>query len=283
MRYGTSSIGWFIIGGVLSFIFMLVITVYTVDQGERGVILRNGAVIGTADPGLHFKLPIFDSIRYISVQSRKVDYPSLSTYSRDQQPADIKMSINYHVNIGSVDKVYSEYGSEENMIARLVDPKANSELKNVFGQFNAATAIQERERLNREVKEAVVRAVNSPSPEGPLSGPITVEGVQIENIDFSDAYEKSVEERMLAEVEVQKVKQNWEREKVQADIVETKANAEATAIKVKGEAEAAVIYARGKALRDNPGLVSLVQAEKWNGVLPSTMVPNSSIPIIGSK
>jgi regulator of protease activity HflC (stomatin/prohibitin superfamily) len=31
---------------------------YTVDQGERGVILRNGAVVGTAEPGLHFKMPL---------------------------------------------------------------------------------------------------------------------------------------------------------------------------------------------------------------------------------
>ena len=35
---------------------------YTVDEGDRGVILRNGAVIGVADPGLHFKLPFFDDV-----------------------------------------------------------------------------------------------------------------------------------------------------------------------------------------------------------------------------
>ncbi len=36
---------------------------YTVDQGGRGVILRYGAVIGVAAPGLGFKLPILDSIK----------------------------------------------------------------------------------------------------------------------------------------------------------------------------------------------------------------------------
>jgi uncharacterized membrane protein YqiK len=88
---------------------------------------------------------------------------------------------------------------------------------------------------------------------------------------------------MLAEVEVQKVKQNWEREKVQADIVETKAGAEATAIRLKGQAEADAINARGKALRDNPSLVGLVQAEKWDGKLPTTMIPNSALPIFNMK
>lgn len=210
----------------------------------------------------------------MSVQSRKVEYPNVHSYSRDQQPAVIKLSINYRMNPAEVAKIYEDYGSEENMVARLLDPRANQELKTVFGRFNAVTAIQERERLNSEVFNVVNAAVK---------GPVTIESIQIENIDFSDAYEKSIEERMLAEVEVQKVKQNWEREKVQADIVETKAKAEAKAIRLRGDADAAAIDAKGKALRNNPALVQLVQAEKWDGKLPTTMVPNGSLPMLNLK
>jgi len=35
---------------------------YTVDEGERGVVLRYGAVSGVAQPGLGFKIPVIDSI-----------------------------------------------------------------------------------------------------------------------------------------------------------------------------------------------------------------------------
>lgn len=247
---------------------------YTVDQGERAVILRTGAIIGVAEPGLNFKIPLLDAVRYLSVQSRKVEYERIHTYSRDQQPAELKLSINYRMNASEVSTIYEDYGSEVNLVSRLIDPRANQEVKTVFGQFNAVTAIQERERLNREVFEAISKSVQ---------GPLTVESVQIENIDFSDAYERSIEERMLAEVEVQKVKQNWEREKVQAEIVETKAKADAAAIRLKGEAEAAAINARGKALRDNPALVQLVQAEKWDGKLPTTMLPNGALPMMNLK
>ena len=85
---------------------------------------------------------------------------------------------------------------------------------------------------------------------------------------------------MLAEVEVQRVRQNLERERIQAEIVETQATAEANAIRLRGEAEALAIDARGRALRDNPDIVQLVQAEKWNGVLPTTMLPSNTVPII---
>jgi regulator of protease activity HflC (stomatin/prohibitin superfamily) len=112
---------------------------------------------------------------------------------------------------------------------------------------------------------------------------LIVESVQVENIDFSDAYEKSIEQRMLAEVEVQKVQQNAEREKVQAEIAVIQAKAQADAVKLQGDAEAHAINARGRALRDNPALIELVQAEKWDGKLPTTMVPGQTVPFINVK
>jgi regulator of protease activity HflC (stomatin/prohibitin superfamily) len=110
-----------------------------------------------------------------------------------------------------------------------------------------------------------------------------VDSVQIENIDFSDAYEQSIEQRMLAEVEVQKVQQNAQREKVQAEILVIQAKAQADAVKLQGDAEAHAINARGRALRDNPALIELVQAEKWDGKLPTTMVPGQTVPFINVK
>ena len=50
--------------------------------------------------------------------------------------------------------------------------------------------------------------------------------------------------------------------------------------KVKGEAEAEAIRARGAALRDNPDMIKLIQAERWNGILPTTMVPGAALPFV---
>jgi hypothetical protein len=54
-------------------------------------------------------------------------------------------------------------------------------------------------------------------------------------------------------------------------------------VKLQGDAEAHAINARGKALRDNPSLIQLVQAEKWDGKLPTTMVPGQTVPFINVK
>ena len=255
---------------------------YTVGEGYRGVTLRNGAVVGTAEPGLGFKMPIIDSVVDISVQSQAQLYENILAYSRDQQTAGLSLSVNYRLPADQVETIYREYGGEAGVISRLLDRQVLEEVKNVFGKFNASTAIQERERLAAEVQMSIQKAV---------IGPIIVESVQIENIDFSDAYEQSIEARMLAEVEVQKVRQNAEREKVTAEITViqaqaeadaqlARATAEAEATRIRGEAEASAIKAKAEALKDNAGLIALTQAERWNGQLPTTMIPGSTVPFM---
>lgn len=270
---------------------------YTVSQGERGVYLRWGAVQGIVQPGLGLKLPFSDSVPTVNIQLQNRTHSKLEAYSRDQQPAEIRVSVNYRFLADRVDYVLTSLGGEEAAAINIIDTRLHQELKIVFGQFNAVTAIQDRERLNIEVQEAVSAAVTEASDSAVL-----VEGVQIEDIAFSIAYEQSVEDRMLAEVEVQRLQQNAERERVQAEIAVIQANARADAVRAEaqaaadarrlsgeanadvirltGEAEAAAIEARGAALRDNPQLVQLVTAEKWNGVLPATMLPSGTVPFL---
>jgi regulator of protease activity HflC (stomatin/prohibitin superfamily) len=96
---------------------------------------------------------------------------------------------------------------------------------------------------------------------------------------------------MTAQVEVQKQEQNLQQEKIKADIAVTqakgradsvKAEADASAYKTKieGEATAEAIKARAAALANNPLLVDLTRAEKWNGQLPSSMIPGSTVPFL---
>lgn len=293
MRALIGLVGLAIFGIIL---FLLFGPFYTIDEGERGVITRNGAVIGVADPGLGIKLPIIDSVTDISVRTQLATFEKLPSYSKDQQTAELRLSINYRIPADKVLAVYSAYGSPEALAERLIYPKVREETKTVFGQYTALRAVQERGALNDAVRLAIVEAVQ---------GPVIIESVQIENIDFSDAYEQGIEQRMLAEVEVQRVRQKAEQAKVDAEItvtqakatadsakaaadgqayaVEKQAIADAKAVELKGAAEASALRAKGEALRDNPALVQLRATELWDGKLPTTFVPGSAIPFVGVK
>ena len=267
--------GWLIGVAALALLAMIIFfgSWYQIDQGERGVHLRNGAVIGSSEPGLGFKLPIFDSIKRVSVQNLAAQYEKVPAYSKDQQTAEIKVSVSFHVPPGDVVELYSEYGSIEGLVSRVVDRQVPTQVENVFGRYTAISAVQNRVQFVQDVTKAIRDSIK---------GPIVVDSVQIENIDFSDAYEKSIELRMQAEVLVQTEKQNLEKEKVNAQIAVTQAQgqADSSLARARGEAEASAIKARAQALAQNQDLVELTKAERWDGKLPTTMIPNSAVPFL---
>ena len=259
---------------------------YTVDAGERAVQLRNGAITRTNDAGLYFKLPFIDSVKYISTRTQNRSFNELSTYSKDQQPAKIRASVTYRVPAGDAESVYLNFRDIEGLASNTIERQVPNQIENVFGHYSAIEAVQKRAQLTKDVNDAIKQSLEN--------YPIIVESVQIEDIDFSRAYEQSVEDRMKAEVEVQTQKQNLEKEKITAEIAVTKAQAiadstlaqakaEAEAVILKGEAEAKAITAKTKALQANSALVELTKAEKWDGKLPATVLPNSALPFIDAK
>ena len=261
-------LGMWLLGGLLV-VYLVFASWYQVDQGERAVVLRFGAIVGEAGPGPHLKVPFIDTVRKITVQNQNRRYQTLEAYSRDQQPANLTVSVTFVVSDPSA--IYEQYGDLEGAVMRLVDPRVMSGVKSIFGTYDAVRAIQERVELNQDFSAVVTSAI---------TGPINIISVQIENIDFSEAYEQSVEQRMLAQVEIQRREQNLRTTEVEAQIARTRAEGEAEAIRLRGEAEAAAIRARADALRANADLVQLQAVEKWDGKLPTTMVPSTALPFI---
>src|SRR6185312_7253599 len=142
-------------------------------------------------------------------------------------------------------------------------------VKVVFGQYTAQRAITARAQLNADAAKSLTEAI--------AYDPIfVVEGVQIEDIAFSPQYIQAVEARMQAEVAVQQQQQQLAQEKIKADIAVTQANGRANSVRAEAQAKAA----RAKALTDNPQIIELTKAERWNGVLPTTMVPGSTVPFL---
>jgi len=269
---------------------LLVLTIvfgswYTIDQTQRGVLLRNGALVEVVQPGLHFKWPWIETVSKIDMQTHNFTFEKVNSYSADQQPADLRISVTLHVAPDKVGEMYARFGGDQQAaISRLITPHMNQEVKVVFGQYTAQRAITARGQLNADAAKALNEAI--------AYDPIfVIEGVQIEDIEFSKDYIRSVEARMQAEVAVQQRQQELAQERIKAEIAVTQATGRANSIRaeaqaqadattLRGNAEASAIKAKGEALAANPSLVALIQAERWNGVLPTTLVPGSTVPFL---
>ncbi|AHG18225.1 Band 7 protein [Chania multitudinisentens RB-25] len=259
---------------------------YTIDQSERGVITRFGKVTHIAEPGLGFKAPLISDVTKVSIANLSVTHDEIQAYSKDQQPAKMKVSVGFHVPPDEIEALYTKYGNIQVMADRLVNRHIPTQVENVFGQYNAVSAVQHREEFVKKVTNELKKALGNE--------PLVVDSVNIENISFTDEYEKNIEERMKAEVNVAKTQQMLQTETINADIAIQKArgmaesqlsmaHAEAEGIKLRGAAEAEAIKLRADALSKNPLLIELITAERWNGELPQTMLPNSSVPFINTK
>lgn len=173
-------------------------------------------------------------------------------YTKDQQTAALRLSVTFRVPLSKVDEVYTKYKTESGAAEILVARIAPAMAKNVLGRYTAHNTVQSCDTLMVEITQAIQNAINDKEP-------LFIETVQLEDIEFSKAYEASIEARII------------------------QAKAEADSIKMKGDAEAEVIEKRGAALAKNPNLVSLVTAESWDGKLPATMLPNGTVPFVDVK
>ncbi|WP_326894563.1 SPFH domain-containing protein (plasmid) [Rhizobium beringeri] len=225
------------------------------------------------------------------ISSASAPRPSSSRKSRSTRPivrtATVTFSVNYSAvpADAEVTTLYREYQTLEGFESRALKRQVREQIKNVFGTFTADTAIRERGRLNNEVAKAIADLG---------AGLVKVEGLNIENINFSDAVEAAAEQRAQAEMLVQTEKQKLEREKVLALTKVTQAQAEADsqlavakaaaeATRVQGEADAAALRAKNDAIKESPNLVELTKAQRWDGKLPTSFVPGSATPFLNIK
>lgn len=267
--------------GIVFGLVILFSSYFTVDAGEKGVIRRFGETIRTVDAGLGFKLPIVDSLIKISTREQTLKFESLAAYTRDQQSVNADLAITFNV-VDPID-LYNRYRTIPDMVNQIISPRVRAQLETTFGQFTVETSIKERAKLSETLQNNVRKAMEGQ--------PIQLGSLQLAEIKYSDAYERGIEQSMQKNIEIQTQQRQHEIAIINAKIRTTeaqavadaqiiKAKADAEQVRLQGEAEAAAIRAKGEALKENQQLVQLTAAERWNGVLPQTMLPNSSVPFI---
>lgn len=255
--------------GILT-LMVLAGSFYTIDETERGVKTRMGVIVGNVDPGFGVKIPFVEDVKVYDVKVQKEQYDAIQALSKDQQMAQISLAVNFQINPAGVSEIYKQLGKD--YVERVVTPAVYNTTKAVFGQYTSSDSIKDYNAMSQKMTDTLDEELSQYG--------ISVRAVQVTSVGFSPEYLATVEDRMKAEVEVQKAQQNLAREKVQADIKRTQADASAYEKLAAAKAEAEGIELRGQALKANQELVELTKAERWDGVLPTTMVPGNAVPFL---
>lgn len=257
----------------LSIIFVIILVVAgisltTVDAGQIGVRTQFGRVTeNSVEPGLHFVNPIGGHIIKYDVREQKADM-KCPTYTKDMQQADIQIVSTYALNKADVGIVHQTFGTS--YADKVVLPKIVSAVKDVIGNIEAAALVNAREKAAQAILE------NATAQIAAAKVPVTLTSLVIANIDYSDAFEKSIEEKVIAQqnaIREQNKTKQIEEESRQAVI---RAEAQAKAKVAIAEADAKAVEIQGKALKENKDVVLLEAIKKWNGVLPTTFMGDTT-------
>ena len=296
-----------LIGGVFlaAFLFLnLLLSFYTVDEGERAVVLTWGEFSKVTDPGLHFKIPLVQSVSTYSTRVQKVrfgkpnspddeNYEVLSCYTYDQQIVEsYAISITWAYDAHRIEDVYRYFGAERAsaVFRNVVQPNVLQSTKAILGQYTAQTIVQKRAQLDEEIENTLKAQLEK--------YPINIISIQFEDINFSQTYEDVIEQTAQKKMEIEKAENELQRIQIEAQqqvaqaqaqnkALKLKAEAEAYQIETKAKAEAEAIRLRGEALRENPRLVELTIAERWSGEVQQTVVQSgegqSLVPLLNLK
>lgn len=257
-------------------------SIYTVNEGHIGIVKRFSEAKEQVKPGLHFKMPFIDSVEEIEVRTRKNEEKMRSS-TAEQMPVTISVSVNWTVDKTAALDLFRQYGGLTQFENRILDPRFRSATKDVIPRFDAERLIQDRATAIQQIEANLIEEMKD--------FPVTVDNIQIENIELPAKYLASIEtkqtEKNLAAAEEHKLaRQNLQAQrdvntaKAKADGIRAVAIAEAEAIRIKGLAEAEAITAKAKALQNNPLIIKLTEAQNWDGKLPATILGGSNMPIL---
>lgn len=174
-------------------------------------------------------------------------------FSSDIQQVDALVTVNFRVTPESEQELLLAVGRD--FVDTILTPRTMESLKSVFSGYPAEALVENRAVLSDQITALLNENVAEYG--------ITVEGIAIENLDFSDAFTDAVEAKQVA------TQKKLEAETKQSQLtLEEKAAAERKLIATQAEADAKIIAAEAeakanKALAESitPELIDLKEAE----------------------
>lgn len=232
--------------GIIGLI-MLFMSIKFIGVGERAIVFNkfSGQIEKYLDSGINFVNPITKRVKVYNLKVTKEQYEMIGL-SADSQSIKLAIVVNYKLKANELDKIYKNVQGriEDTLIYNAIIDTTKAEL----GKFRIDDIAKNRESLKKEVEEALRERMNSNF--------VDIMNVSITDVDYSDAYEASIEAKLVAEQRALEAKNKKEQ--------------------VRYESEAKAIENEKMATSVTPLVLKQKWIEKWNGALPSVMTAENA-------
>lgn len=231
---------------ILGILILASLSMYTVDQRQNAMVFQLGEVVAIhKKPGLYFKLPLVQNVRYFDTRVLTLDPAQPDRFITSEKK---NVLVDFFVKWRIIDtrQYYVSVGGDETRAKTRLRQTINDGLRAEFGKRTIHDVVSgERDQIMATLRQKAdqdARAIG-----------VQVLDVRLKHVDLPDEVSESVYRRMEAErkrvanelrstgsAEAEKIKADADR---QRQVIIANAYRDAQEIKGAGDAKASAIYA----------------------------------------
>ena len=252
---------------VVVIVFVLLILLFNsftvVNEGFIGVKYQFGRIVRSdLTAGLNFHIPFIEEIQQVDTREQIYSITA-DAYTSDTQTVDtLSLKLNYYYDGTRLSEIIRTIGIA-NVETKLLVPNVAKISKDEIGKVKAEDLVQNRSTVQNAIYDSLKETLE---PQG-----IIVTAFAIENLSFDDAFEQSIQAKVIAAQDALKMQNKTAEREEEAKQKVIAAQAEADSQKIKAEAEAYAIEVVQKQLADSPGYIDYLKIIQWNGTLPQAI------------
>ncbi len=222
-------------------------SLFVVDQRQNAIVFRLGEVIDVKrDPGLYFKVPLLDNVRYFDVRILTIDSAEPERFLTSEKK-NVLVDLFVKWRITDVRQYYVSVQGNESLAQTRLLQTINDGLRAEFGNRTVHDVVSgERDKIMNFMRDK--------ANEDAKSIGVEVLDVRLKRVDLPQEVSVDVYRRMEAErkrvanelrstgaAESEKIRADADR---QREVIIAEAYRDAQRVKGEGDARAAAIYAR---------------------------------------
>jgi membrane protease subunit HflC len=242
-----------VIGGLIALLLILGMSMFVVDQRQNAIVFRLGEVVSIKkDPGLYFKLPLIDNVRFFDVRILTIDTAEPERFLTSEKK-NVLVDLFVKWRITDVRTYFTSVSGDELRAQTRLLQTINDGLRAEFGNRTVHDVVSgERDKIMELMR-------NKANEDASKIG-VEVLDVRLKRVDLPQEVSESVYRRMEAErkrvanelrstgsAESEKIRADADKQK---EVILAEAYRDAQRIKGEGDGKASAIYA--KAYEVNP-------------------------------
>lgn len=235
-----------VLSGLIALFILVSLTAYTVDQRQNAIIFQLGEIVDVkTEPGLYFKIPFLQNIRYFDSRVLTLDSNEPERFITSEKK-NVLVDSFVKWRIIDVKKYYVSVGGDEARARTRLFQTVNDSLRAEFGKRTVHDVVSGQ-------RDQIMEILRQKADQDARKIGVQVLDVRLKRVDLPQEVSESVYQRMEAERkrvanelrstgagEAEKIRADADR---QREVIIAEAYRDAQRTKGEGDAKAAEIYA----------------------------------------